>query len=106
MKLKVNRQLSGGQYRVKFEVSDFSPEEVSKMSSFGVPLIQVRVVGVQGQTSVGVPLTNLNNVKDAVFNSEQDAKNYELQITEQIRNALLRIRNSKDEFSSTNEVVL
>jgi 5-hydroxyisourate hydrolase-like protein (transthyretin family) len=106
MKLKVNRQLSAGQYRVKFEVSDFSPEEVSKMSSFGVPSVQVRVNTSQGQTNLVVQLTKLNSVNDGVFNTEQEALSYERQVTEQIQAAILRIRNSKDEFTSTREVDL
>src|ERR1035437_5116475 len=88
MKLKVNRQLRGGQYRVSFEVGDFSQEEVSKMASFGIPVIQLKWFSPQGPTSGPVPLTKLNGVGEAVFGTDEEAKAYERQVTAQVQAAI------------------
>jgi len=54
MKLKVNRLLSQGRYKVNFEVSDFSQDELSKMSSFGIPKISLKLNNANGLTSMAV----------------------------------------------------
>jgi hypothetical protein len=73
MKLKVNRLLSAGKYHINFEVADLTPIEVSKMAGFGVPLIDLRWNTQAGK----IPLDQINKTYNAVFGSEQLAKEYE-----------------------------
>jgi hypothetical protein len=106
MKVKVNRQLKAGRYNVNFEVSDFTPEEVAKMSSFGVPTIELQ--WMSGNDAVGgrLPLTQIQPRFNAVFGTEQSAKEYEEKVLTQVKAAIQLLRESKDEFSSSEEVTL
>jgi hypothetical protein len=104
MKLKVNRLLSQGEYKVNFEVSDFSPEELSKMSSFGIPPIRLKLTTASGTTSRYVGLNQINKNLEARFPEEELAKQYEAEVKAQISRALEGLRQRKDEFSSSEEV--
>jgi hypothetical protein len=106
MKVRVNRQLTAGNYNVNFEVSDFTPEESAKMSSFGVPLIELRWMAQNGYTAGKIPLTHVNKAYNMFFNSAEAAKEYEKGVLSQIQKAMERLRESKDEFSSIDEVEL
>jgi hypothetical protein len=104
MNVKVNRRLAGGKYHVNFEVSDFAPEEIAKMSSFGIPSIDIQW-SVNDIPHVGsIILTQITKSYDAVFDSEQAAKTYETRVLTQVKNAMQRLRDSMDNFSSTDEV--
>lgn len=104
MKIKVNRLLSAGKYHVNFEVSDFTPEEISKMASFGIPQVDLRSATQVGQQVMRVPLTQINKNYNAVFALERMAKEYEEAVLTKIRTEMDRLRASKDEFSSSDEV--
>jgi hypothetical protein len=109
MKVKVNRQLSNGYYVVKFGVSDFSAEELRKMQSFGIPKISIlRTVPVPGRGFVpqplNQPLTQINEDLAASFASEEEANGYQESVLEQIRQAIISLRDRKDDFTSTKEV--
>jgi hypothetical protein len=104
MKVKVNRQLSAGKYHVNFEVSDFAPEEIAKMSSFGIPMVSLRWTANNTPTIGSVPITQIGRGLDAIFDTEQVAKKYQEEVLTQIKTALQRLRESKDEFSSSEEV--
>lgn len=107
MKVKVNRMLSDGMYHVNFEVSDFTAEEIAKMASFGVPHIQLRWWLSGGGMTIGkIPLTKITSRLSASFDSEQAAKSYENGVLLEIRNAVLQLRQSEDQFSSSQEVDL
>jgi len=107
MKVVVSRQLTSGQYIVRFGVSDFTAEEITKMNSFGVPQIQLRqnVAGV-GVKQVSFPLTQINMNLMASFSAEEQARQYEEGILTQIRNAMASLRDRKDDFTATQEVVI
>lgn len=104
MKLKVNRLLSQGTYRVSFEVSDFSPEELSKMSSFGIPTIALKLRSQTGLVNRTVGLNQINKNMEAWFPEEELAKQYEAQVKAQISAALEGLRQLRDDFSSSEEV--
>jgi hypothetical protein len=106
MKVIVHRQLAGGQYIVRLAVSDFTPEEVAKMNSFGIPTIQMRNQGGGMNKLLGVPLTQVNPNVVATFLTEQLANEYQEEVLNQIRQAMASLRGRKDDFSSTNEVVI
>jgi hypothetical protein len=106
MKIKVNRQLSAGKYNVNFEVSDFAPEEVAKMSSFGIPTIELQWMSSNDVVGGRVPLTQIQPRFSAVFGTEQAAKEYENKVMTQVKAAIQLLRESKDEFSSSEEVTL
>src|ERR1035437_1839835 len=104
MKVKVNRLLSAGKYHVNFEVRDFTPDELGKMSSFGVPAIDLRWVSGSGPVAGRIALNRINIGLDAVFDTEQQAKEYQDQVLDQIRTTMEYLRVSKDDFSSSQEV--
>ncbi|MGD1106113.1 MAG: hypothetical protein ABR865_03650 [Terracidiphilus sp.] len=106
MRVKVNRLLSAGKYHVNFEVGDFTPEELAKMSSFGVPMIGLRWASQAGSSAGSIALNQISKAYDAIFVSEQEAKKYEEGVLAQIRVTMERLRTSKDEFSSSQEVEL
>ena len=108
MKVTVNRQLSAGYYHVSFDVADFTPDEVMKMGSFGVPQISVIFTsqGAVGRATGNVPLNQINRKIDAAFSSEAEAKKYEETVLAQIRDAMKRLRESEDKFTSSEEVPL
>jgi hypothetical protein len=108
MKLNVSRQLRGGFYMVSFRVGDFSPEEVQKMQSFGVPSIEL-VFTPAGFTTQGrdnVPLNQVSEKQIARFQSENSAREYETRVLEQIRSAMQTLRERKDDFSGSDEVAI
>jgi hypothetical protein len=104
MKLIVHRQLSGGIYVVDFSVSDFTPEEVKKMESFGVPVINMMHDGPNNRRPLRLQLTRMAPQFRASFLAEDEAKAYEDQVVTQIRAAMQTLRERKDEFTSTQEV--
>jgi hypothetical protein len=106
MKVKVNRQLNAGEYHINFEVGDFTADEVKKMSSFGIPSIGLRWTQNTGNRSMAIPLTQISKVYDASFQNESDAKKYEESVLNQIREAMQRLRESQDKFTSSDEVAL
>jgi hypothetical protein len=105
MKIKVNRLLSGGKYQVGFEVSDFSPEEVEQMSKFGVPYIPLRWTYKMGQAAGRVALNEIRG-QAARFDLEEQAKQYEEEVINNLRAAVVTLRERKDEFTSSAEVDL
>ncbi len=107
MKIKVNRRLSGGWYHVNFEVGDFTSDEIKKMGSFGVPQINLRWGGAGTAASVGkIALNQVGKQFEAAFSNEADAKKYEESALTQIRDAVQRLRESQDKFTSSEEVAL
>ena len=104
MKFKVNRLLSQGRYKVNFEVSDFSHEELTKMSSFGIPVIPMKIHTVHGITNVSVGLNAISKAMEASFVNEETAKEYEAEVREKVSQALESLRQRKDDFTSSEEV--
>jgi hypothetical protein len=107
MKLTVNRLLNGGIYGVQFSVSDFTPDEVKKMESFGIPRVEVLVGGPMPNTSIQpyrMQITKLSPQHKANFLAEDEAKNYEEKVVTEIREKMKELRARTDDFSSTHEV--
>jgi hypothetical protein len=106
MKVKVNRRLSGGKYHVNFEVGQFSPEEIRKMESFGVPTIKMEFSNSQGTFGSVRPINQINSLPPASYDSEEEAKSYEADVISQLRIAVQRLRESQDKYTSSEEVAL
>jgi hypothetical protein len=108
MKTTVNRQLRGGFYYVSFRVGDFTSEELGKMESFGVPTITIRDGGPPSSIpqQLRVPITKIGDRFNAGFKSEEEAKQYADSVLDEMRTAMKRLRELKDEFTSTDEVNL
>jgi hypothetical protein len=105
MKLKVNRKLTNGNYLVDFTATDFTPSEISKMESFGIPTVDVYHIGPSGgRVASRVPITKLAPQYRASFSKQEDATAYEERIVGQIRDAMKTLRERKDDFSSDSEV--
>ena len=104
MKVTVNRELRGGLYYVSFKVSDFAPEEVQKMQSFGVPLIKITTGGPGSYQKVPIRLTQIDDKYKGGFASEVEAKKNEEEVMLQIREAMAFLRERRDDFTSTEEV--
>ena len=106
MKIKVNRVLSQGSFRINFEVSDFTSDEYAKMASFGIPMISMRLSHGGASTVTAIPINQITKSIEASFSSQEAAKQYEDQVLTQLRNSMIRLRDLKDDFSSSQEVVL
>jgi len=107
MKVKVNRRLSAGFYYVSFDVGDFTPDEVQKMGSFGVPQITLRWGGGgPGLASGQIALNQISAKLSAGFQTEDQARKYEEEVLAQIRKEVARLRERQDKFSSSEEVAL
>jgi len=104
MKLQIQKSLSGGQYHVSFQVSDFSQEEVKKMESFGIPQINLMVDGPLNRRAMWFPLNRITFTYKAGFEQEAEARSYEKNVQDQIKAALQDLRGRKDDFSSMAEV--
>jgi len=94
---------------VRFAVTDFTAEELSKMQSFGVPIIRLmRLINIAGRGitrqnfNQGVTQINENSVMQ--FDTEAEANDYEKDVLEQIRQVMTSLRDRKDEFTSSEEV--
>lgn len=104
MKAKVIRNLQSGLYSVAFIFSDFTQEELAKMKSFGVPLVQIKT-GIPGQQqAINMSINQVTPNHVAFFFNEQEAKNYEAGVLSQVKSGMEAIRLRKDDFSSTVEV--
>lgn len=108
MKITVSRQLRSGSYHVSFKVGDFTAEELQKMGSFGVPSINLLFIpaGYPGQQRNNVPLNQISEKQLARFSSEKEARDYETNVLQQIRAAMQALRESKDEFTGSDEVAI
>jgi hypothetical protein len=104
MKVTVNRQLSSGQYIVRFGVSDFSPDELAKMNSFGIPVIQVLQLAAGIRQNFNISITQLNPNLIMSFPTEEEARKYEANVLDQISKVMKSLREGKDGFTSTQEV--
>jgi hypothetical protein len=104
MKVKINRALVTGQYRVSFEVGDFSLDEAEKMAKFGVPRIPMMMLAGGSMTNRQVGITQINGNLVAIFTSSKEAADYEKSVLAALRAAIDGIRSQKDTFSSAEEV--
>jgi hypothetical protein len=105
MKIKVNRRLSEGRYNVDFTASDFTSDEVKKMESFGIPMIDLFFSQTpNSRLPMKIQLTKLTSQLKASFSTEQEAKDYEDKVLSQIRAQMKALRERKDDFSATSEV--
>ncbi len=106
MKVKVNRQLTAGKYHVNFEVAGFTPEELGKMSSFGVPTILLKFMSSNGIANIKVQLNKIQKGYNAAFDTEELANEYETSVIDQIKKEMTRLRQLEDDFTSNIEVNL
>lgn len=104
MKVKVNRQLSGGRYHISFEVSDFTADELAKMESFGVPTVRLQWLAQNSHYAANVAINQISKKYVAVFGAEPEAKEYEEHVLNELRTEIQRLRESQDKFSSSEEV--
>jgi hypothetical protein len=105
MKLKVNRKLSSGKYLVDFTAADFTPDEISKMESFGVPSIDIQFLNSGGaRAAARIGITALSPQYKASFNVEEEANAYQEKVVNQVREVMKALRERKDNFSSNQEV--
>jgi hypothetical protein len=104
MKARVNRSLQGGLYYLSFIFSEFTQEELAKMKSFGVPVVQLKLGFSPNQQVVNMAINQITQAHIGVFSSEQDAKNYESAVLAQAKAGMDALRQRKDDFTSTAEV--
>jgi hypothetical protein len=104
MKLTVNRQLAGGIYFVSFNVSDFTPEEIQKMESFGVPSVGMMLNGPGNRSSVVLSLNRIAPAHRAAFSTDEEAEGYVDGVVRQVREAIAHLRLRTDDFTSSSEV--
>jgi hypothetical protein len=106
MKVTVNRSLNAGKYRVSFSVKDFTTDELAKMSSFGVPGVDIKFMSGATLTAGRVSITQISDRLEAAFGSEEAAQQYESEVLRQIKTAMDQLRSQIDGFTSTAEIEL
>jgi hypothetical protein len=104
MKVTVTKRLQAGTYFVSFNFSDFTPEELAKIKSFGAPIVQVRAGSEPGHQVFNVPINAVNSNFNAGFLTEEQAKTYENAVLNQAKTGMEKLRQRKDDFSDVNEV--
>ncbi len=104
MKITVNRELKGGVFYVSFRIGDFTPDELQKMQSFGVPSVPIKA----GVGPKAIPyILGVNQVSEkfkAGFSTEEEAKQYEDGVLSRVREEMKQLRERTDNFTSTAEV--
>jgi len=88
MKARVTKTLTGGMYQISFAFSDFTQEELAKMRSFGVPVLQLRTGFPGSQSVINVPINQINANIVAGFVNEYEANNYETTVLTQAKTAM------------------
>ena len=105
MKVRVNRFIRGGTYFVSFQSIDLTPDDAQRFEKFGAPAVRISV-GLQPKTVVPVAISSLNPSQTAGFNNEDDAKQYEERVSNEVKALYDGIRAKQDQFSQTREVDL
>ena len=105
MKVRVTRELVEGRYQVTFQVGEFTSEEVKKMSQFGTPTITLTRTQNGQNTRFNAPITQIPQLV-AAYSSEESAKEYESEVVQQLKTAIIGIRVRQDKFSSIEEIAL
>jgi len=107
MKVIIEKRLEAGKYFVRIDISDYTNDEVEKIKKFGSPRISVapKFVYLRNEgTKSTLPLHNMNY--DFEFNLEHEAIAFVETMTGRIKNAVLILKNMKDNFSGKNELEL
>jgi hypothetical protein len=74
------------------------------MSSFGIPVIMLKISNLNGTSNMAVGLNQIGKKMEAVFPNKELAKQYEADIRTKISAALEAVRRRNDDFSSSEEV--
>jgi hypothetical protein len=105
MKVRVARELVEGRYQVVFQVGEFTSEEVKKMSQFGTPKITLTTTQNAQNMKFSAPITQIPQLV-AAFSREEEAKQYEGEVIQQLKRAIDGIRVLQDKFTSIEEIAL
>jgi hypothetical protein len=103
MKLKVDKNLSGGVYQVAIELGGFTQEEIRRMEIFGVPSVALK--RRQGSVLVNIRVP-INQIKEPpiVFGSEPEATDYIESVTRTIKQEMDQLRTRTDNFTGSQQV--
>jgi len=92
MRLKVKKQLKGGEYFVSFENVDFSPEENEKIEKFGMPTVDF--------SSNGLGTHKLDQIDISLkCQSAEEAEQMINQIKQTIKDKLTELLAQVDTFT-------
>lgn len=105
MKIRVNKSVTGGRYRISFQATEFTEQERAQFSKFGIPTV-VLLIGSEDTSlyKYQAPVTGLKDDHAAVFKTPEAAKAYETKIVNDIREAVEKVRGRRDDFTSIDEV--
>jgi hypothetical protein len=103
MKLKVDKTIDGGSYKVIVVAVSFTPDESSKISKFGSPLISIapRTFFNGRSTLRALPIHTINH--SFVFDKEEEADQFVTNIKERIQSAMEELRGKEDKFTEEKE---
>jgi hypothetical protein len=107
MKVIVKRELTGGQYRISFTVTEFTEDDRERFSKFGVPVVTM-TLGQQGgpMQRIAMPVTAIRPEHMTVFTDPQSARGYELSVLQEIQTKMAALKELTDDFSGADEVIL
>ena len=99
MKLKIEKKIEGGIYKVEIVASAFSAEEIKKMSTFGSPNISVMPESAwhAGNYVSAVPVHALGHTFQ--FGTEDQADNFVVNMRSRIATAMSELRSKTDKFT-------
>ena len=104
MKLNINTNIEQGKYYVIISVVELSHEEQSQITKFGSPSISILPKNAWYRNSYvdHVPLHAINYKFE--FNNEAEAIKFSKEMEIRIKEAVIRLRNLRDNF--THEKIL
>lgn len=108
MKLKINKKIEAGIYKVDISVDNFTPKEQLQISKFGSPKILLSPQSIVRphpfSPITSLPIHSINH--SFVFNNEQSADSFVNIMTDRIKTALEELRKKEDNFTEIKEYEL
>lgn len=106
MRLVIEKKLNSGKYNVSISVSDYTEDEIDRLSKYGSPFISIepRSAYFNRQYTNAIPITDLNMT--FTFEEEQQATNFSDNIKQRISKAISQLKARTDKFSGEDELVL
>src|SRR3989338_2113366 len=106
MKLKIEKKLEGGVYKVEVHASSFTTDEIQKMSKFGSPTISILPLTTwhAGSLVNRLPVHALGNTFQ--FDKEEKADKFVSDMQARVKAAMEELRSKTEKFTVNQEYEL
>ena len=108
MKLRIEKKLEDGEYRIDIETSAFTQDEQQKIDKFGSPVVSLDPKHVFERNNQGtfiiqtsLPIHAFNH--SFTFKVEHEAEVFVQSMTDRIREAITDLKSRTDHFTGENE---